>query len=89
MGIAAAAAPSAIFAYYTDSFYVCVALITLVTACHQAWSANIFTTATDLFPSQVSGSVVGLGATTGGNAAAWADAIEQVMRFFARELAAR
>ncbi|HEU4652924.1 MAG TPA: hypothetical protein VFS47_03010, partial [Steroidobacteraceae bacterium] len=33
---------------------------------HQAWSANIFTSATDLFPAKVSGSVVGLGATTGG-----------------------
>ena len=34
-------------------------------------------------------SASGRGATTGGNAAAWSDAIEQVMRFFARELAAR
>jgi ACS family hexuronate transporter-like MFS transporter len=58
--------PCAIFAYYTSSFAVCVSLITLATACHQAWSANIFTTATDLFPAKVSGAVVGLGATTGG-----------------------
>ena len=35
-------------------------------ACHQAWSANLFTNATDLFPQKVSGSVVGLGATAGG-----------------------
>ena len=27
-------------------------MITLATACHQAWSANLFTTATDLFPSR-------------------------------------
>jgi MFS transporter, ACS family, hexuronate transporter len=58
--------PSAIFAYYTDSFALCVALITVATACHQAWSANLFTNATDLFPQKVSGSVVGLGATAGG-----------------------
>lgn len=66
MLIPAALMPCAIAAYYTPSFTVCVALITLATACHQAWSANIFTTATDLFPAKVSGAVVGLGATTGG-----------------------
>jgi ACS family hexuronate transporter-like MFS transporter len=58
--------PFTILAYYTPSFAVCVALISLATACHQAWSANVFTSATDLFPSKVSGSVVGLGSTTGG-----------------------
>jgi ACS family hexuronate transporter-like MFS transporter len=58
--------PFTILAYYTPSFAVCVVLISLATACHQAWSANVFTSATDLFPSKVSGSVVGLGATTGG-----------------------
>ncbi|HEY5809572.1 MAG TPA: MFS transporter [Povalibacter sp.] len=66
MFIAAACMPASIFAYYTESFVVSVAFITLATACHQAWSANIFTSATDLFPQKVSGSVVGLGATTGG-----------------------
>jgi len=58
--------PFSIVAYYTGSFTLCVALISLATACHQAWSANVFTSATDLFPQKVSGSVVGLGATTGG-----------------------
>jgi len=62
----AACMPCAIGAYYTDSFAVCVALISLATACHQAWSANVFTSATDLFPENVSGAVVGLGAMTGG-----------------------
>ncbi len=66
MLIAAACMPGSIIAYYTDSFAVSVAFITLATACHQAWSANLFTSATDLFPQKVSGSVVGLGATTGG-----------------------
>jgi ACS family hexuronate transporter-like MFS transporter len=66
MFIAAACMPASIAAYYTDSFVVSVAFITLATACHQAWSANIFTSATDLFPAKVSGSVVGLGSTTGG-----------------------
>jgi len=66
MGLAAIFMPGSILAYYTESFRVCVAFITLATACHQAWSANLFTNATDLFPQKVSGSVVGLGATAGG-----------------------
>jgi ACS family hexuronate transporter-like MFS transporter len=66
MLIAAVCMPGAIAAYYTQSMTLCIALIMLATAAHQAWSANIFTSATDLFPAKVSGSVVGLGATTGG-----------------------
>lgn len=66
MGVAAACMPGAILAYYSDSFALCVALITLATACHQAWSANLLTSATDLFPTRVSGAVIGLGATAGG-----------------------
>ena len=66
MLLPAIAMPFTILAYYTSSFSLCVVLISLATACHQAWSANVFTSATDLFPSKVSGSVVGLGATTGG-----------------------
>jgi MFS transporter, ACS family, hexuronate transporter len=66
MLIAAVCMPGAILAYRTQSMTLCVALIMLATAAHQAWSANIFTSATDLFPAKVSGSVVGLGATTGG-----------------------
>jgi len=66
MGLAAIFMPGSILAYYADSFATCVAFITLATACHQAWSANLFTNATDLFPQKVAGSVVGLGATAGG-----------------------
>lgn len=42
-----------------------VALIGLATAAHQGWSANLFTTASDLYPSAVVGSVVGLGGFAG------------------------
>ena len=66
MGLAAACMPGAILAYTSDSFALCIALITLATACHQAWSANLLTSATDLFPTKVSGAVIGLGATAGG-----------------------
>ncbi len=66
MGLAAILMPASIFAYYADSFLSCILFISLATGCHQAWSANLFTNATDLFPQKVSGSVVGLGATAGG-----------------------
>ncbi len=57
--------PGAIVAYYTDNFGLCIALISLATACHQGWSATIFTSATDMFPAKVAGSVVGLGSMAG------------------------
>jgi ACS family hexuronate transporter-like MFS transporter len=38
-----------------------VALLSLATACHQAWSANMFTLASDMFPRRVVASVVSLG----------------------------
>ncbi len=57
--------PGSIIAYYTQNFGLCIALISLATACHQGWSANIFTSATDIFPSKVAGSVIGLGTTAG------------------------
>ena len=55
MGLAAIFMPGSILAYYADSFAACVAFITLATACHQAWSANLFTNATDMFPRKVPG----------------------------------
>lgn len=57
--------PFSIVAYFTQNFTLCIALVSLATACHQGWSANVFTSATDLFPAKIAGSVVGLGATTG------------------------
>lgn len=66
MLIPAVSMPLVIFAYYTDSFVLAVLLISIATAAHQWWSANIYTTATDLFPTKVSGAVIGLGSTTGG-----------------------
>jgi ACS family hexuronate transporter-like MFS transporter len=38
-----------------------VALLSLATAAHQAWSANMFTLASDMFPRRAVASVVGLG----------------------------
>ena len=50
---------------YTPSAWWGVALISLATAAHQAWSANIFTTASDMFPKRAISSVVGLGTMAG------------------------
>jgi MFS transporter, ACS family, hexuronate transporter len=42
-----------------------VLIIGLAAASHQGWSANIFTTASDMFPKRAVGSVVGLGGLAG------------------------
>lgn len=54
-----------IFATLTSNLWVSVLLIALAAAAHQGWSANIFTTASDMFPRQAVGSVVGIGGMTG------------------------
>ncbi|HSD08416.1 MFS transporter [Flavobacterium sp.] len=43
-----------------------VAIISLGGAAHQAWSANLFTTVSDMFPKKAVGSVTGIGAAAGG-----------------------
>lgn len=43
-----------------------VAIICLGGAAHQAWSANLFTTVSDMFPKKAVGSVTGIGAAAGG-----------------------
>jgi MFS transporter, ACS family, hexuronate transporter len=48
------------------SFWVPVLLIGIGTAAHQAWSANIFTTVSDMFPKKTVGSVTGIGGMAGG-----------------------
>ncbi|MCE5228504.1 MFS transporter [bacterium] len=57
--------PGALIAVRVDNFWLAIFLISMATAGHQGWSANIFTTATDMFPSRYAGSVVGLGGSTG------------------------
>lgn len=45
--------------------WTAVVLIGLACAAHQAWSANLFTTASDMFPKRAVASVVGLGGMAG------------------------
>lgn len=50
----------------TISYWAPVLLIGVGASAHQAWSANIFTTVSDMFPKKAVGSVVGIGGMAGG-----------------------
>jgi MFS transporter, ACS family, aldohexuronate transporter len=53
------------FATQTDNKWVAVLLIAFAAASHQAWSANVFTLVSDVFPKKATGSVVGIGGMVG------------------------
>ena len=48
------------------SFWIPVILIGIGASAHQAWSANLFTTVSDMFPKKSVASVVGIGGMAGG-----------------------
>ncbi len=48
------------------SYWMPVIFIGIAASAHQAWSANIFTTVSDMFPKKAIGSVVGIGGMAGG-----------------------
>ena len=48
------------------SFWMPVIFIGIGASAHQAWSANIFTTVSDMFPKKAIGSVIGIGGMAGG-----------------------
>jgi MFS transporter, ACS family, hexuronate transporter len=48
------------------TFWIPVLLIGIGASAHQAWSANIFTTVSDMFPKKAVASVVGIGGMAGG-----------------------
>src|SRR5207247_10363587 len=54
-----------VFASLVTHMWVAVGLISLATAAHQGFSANIFTFASDMFPRRAVGSVVGIGGMAG------------------------
>lgn len=54
-----------VFASRVTGVWSAVALISLAAAAHQGWSANLFTTASDMFPRRAVGSVVGMGGMAG------------------------
>jgi MFS transporter, ACS family, hexuronate transporter len=66
-----------VFAQYLGSMnmWLAVLMIGLATSAHQAWSANIFTTVSDMFPKRTVASVTGIGGMAGalgGILIAWA-----------------
>ena len=65
MLICALAVTPIVFASQAEEMWLAVALLSLATAAHQGWSANLFTTASDVFPRKAIGSIVGFGGMAG------------------------
>ena len=63
------------FVAVTDSKWIAVVLMGLAAAGHQAWSANIFTLVSDVFPGRATASVVGIGGMVGAVAGIVADMV--------------
>jgi ACS family hexuronate transporter-like MFS transporter len=61
------------FVAVTESKWIAIFLIGLAAAGHQAWSANIFTLVSDVFPKKATASVVGIGGMVGAVAGIIAD----------------
>ncbi|OGX81507.1 MFS transporter [Hymenobacter coccineus] len=57
-----------VFAQYLGetNMWLAVGVIGIAAAAHQAWSANIFTTVSDMFPKRAVASVTGIGGMAGG-----------------------
>jgi ACS family hexuronate transporter-like MFS transporter len=54
-----------LLAVNAPSLWTPVGLVGLAAACHQGWSANMYTLASDMFPRQVLGSVIGISGMAG------------------------
>ena len=53
------------FASQAPGMWAAVIIVGIAAAAHQAWSANVYTLASDMFPKRAVGSVVGIGAFAG------------------------
>jgi ACS family hexuronate transporter-like MFS transporter len=65
MLICAVAVTPIVFAQFVSELWMAVAIIGLATAAHQAWSANLMTLPSDMFPRVAVGSIVGIGGMGG------------------------
>jgi MFS transporter, ACS family, aldohexuronate transporter len=65
MLVCAGAVVPIIGASRVESMWSAVALISLAAAAHQGWSANVYTLASDMFPRQAVGSVIGFAGMSG------------------------
>ena len=54
-----------VFVAKTSNIYMAAVLLGIATAAHQGWMANVFTTASDMFPTRAVGTVVGIGGMAG------------------------
>ena len=54
-----------VFAYRVESTWSAALLIGLAAACHQGFSANLYTITSDMFPARAVSSVVGIGGMAG------------------------
>ena len=66
MLLCALALPLSALSSVVHELWITVALISVATAGHQAWSANLYTVASDTFPKPAVASVVGFGGMCGG-----------------------
>jgi ACS family hexuronate transporter-like MFS transporter len=65
MGVAALLILPTLFAPLATNLWVAVAIVSVAAAAHQWWSANLFTTVSDMFPRPAVASVVGIGGFLG------------------------
>jgi MFS transporter, ACS family, aldohexuronate transporter len=65
MLICAFAVVPVVFAAKASNVWIAVLLVGIAAAAHQGWSANLFTTTSDMFPRRAIGSVVGIGGMAG------------------------
>jgi ACS family hexuronate transporter-like MFS transporter len=65
MLLCACCAVPVFFVSHVHSLWPAVAIIGLAAAAHQGWSANLYTTASDMFPRGAVGAVTGIGGTAG------------------------
>jgi ACS family hexuronate transporter-like MFS transporter len=65
MGLCAGLMPVAALSAVAFNPILAIALVSLANASHQGWSANLFTTTSDVFPKQAVASVVGFGGFMG------------------------
>ena len=63
--IVAVAGTPIFLAQFATDIWVAVAIISIAAGAHQAWSANIFTIVSDMFPKKAVSSVVGIGGMSG------------------------
>jgi MFS transporter, ACS family, hexuronate transporter len=65
LGIAALVIVPTMLAPRAPSMWMAVAIVSVAAAAHQWWSANLFTTASDMFPRRAVATIVGLGGFAG------------------------